>query len=160
LTPLFHDPFISKINNQYAAFQLALPSEAQWEYACRADTHSDNYAGDESALDDIAWYDNNSENTTHPVALKQPNPWGLYDSIGNVREWTEDHYHSDYNQAPDNGQAWLDADKKVGAPRVQRGGSWGDSAANCRSAVRGYWGPGDRSNVGFRCVGLFARVQA
>jgi formylglycine-generating enzyme required for sulfatase activity len=107
-----------------------LPSEAEWEYGCRAGTTGDR-AGN---LDAIAWYNNNSDGKTHPVGQKQPNAFGLYDMRGNVWEWCDDFWHSDYNGAPTDGSAWLrGGDSRY---RVVRGGSWGDIEGFCRSAYR------------------------
>lgn len=106
-----------------------LPTEAEWEYACRAGTTGDRY-GD---LDKIAWYRNNSADTTHSVGQLEPNAWGLYDMLGNVWEWCWDLY------------------KEGGANRVHRGGSWGDGAHGCRSAIRNAYSPDYRLDViGFR----------
>jgi formylglycine-generating enzyme required for sulfatase activity len=130
---------------------LALPSEAQWEYACRAGTASEYYTGDkEDDLDRAGWYDKNSGGQTHPVGEKEPNGFGLYDMHGNVWEWCEDHWHDNYKGSPVDGSAWVD--KQSGsAARVMRGGSWGVVAVNCRSAFRGRDGPHGRFvSFGFR----------
>jgi formylglycine-generating enzyme required for sulfatase activity len=124
-------------------WEYTLPTEAQWEYACRAGT-TGAYAGE---LDAMAWYADNSGNTTHPVGKKQPNAWGLYDMHGNVWEWCRDWYA---DKLP--GGAVTDP---VGAPsgtnRVLRGGSGGVPAGFCRSAFRNGGEPGGRSFVvGFR----------
>ncbi len=122
-----------------------LPSEAEWEYACRAGT-TGKYAGD---LDTMAWYDQNSSFKTHPVGQKQPNAFGLYDMHGNVWEWCEDVWHDNYNGAPTDGSAWL-----IGGDssyRVLRGGSWYDHGDVCRSAYRNCNRPVVRS-YGFRVV--------
>lgn len=101
---------------------LRLPTEAEWEYACRAGTTTQWYFGDDAgALGDYAWYSENSGGRTNEVGKKKPNAWGLYDMYGNVSEWCEDTYHDSYNGAPDNGAAWLDGEGKF---RVFRGGSW------------------------------------
>ena len=128
-------------------------------------------------LDEIAWYGGNSgvdfelaegrdtsgwkerqytnsPSGTHPVAQKRPNGWGLYDMLGNVWEWCEDHWHADYDGAPTDGSAWLDRDDQ--ACRVLRGGSWNEHARNVRAACRCLSAPQNRFDVyGFRCV----RVQ-
>lgn len=95
-----------------------LPSESQWEYACRAGGQS-KFCGN-GAEDSIAWYGKMGGDSTRAVAQKQPNAWGLYDMSGNVWEWMDDSYHDSYNGAPSDGSAWAgDASK-----RVVRGGSW------------------------------------
>ncbi len=142
--------------------------------------------GDNNApvLDPIAWYGGNSgvdfelddgddssgwpgkqyEHTkagTHPARRKEPNAWGLYDMLGNVWEWCEDHWHGDYTGAPTNGSVWLDADSvpdsaRGAADRVLRGGSWYVGARLARAACRNRLAPADRGGfIGFRC----ARVQ-
>jgi formylglycine-generating enzyme required for sulfatase activity len=123
------------------AYQL--PSEAEWEYACRAGTTGD-YAGE---LDAMAWYDKNSGSTTHPVGQKQANRFGLYDMHGNVWEWCEDVWHNNYEGAPTDGSAWL-SDGDSGR-RVLRGGSWGNYEADARSAIRFRSVPGDNNYVYF-----------
>jgi formylglycine-generating enzyme required for sulfatase activity len=130
---------------------FTLPSEAQWEYACRVGTTTSFCFGDnDDVLDEYAWYDKNSENRTHPVAKKKPNPWGLYDMHGNVWEWCLDKWHDSYKEAPANGSAWVD---EQGLARVVRGGSWSHASVLCRSASRYYLTPDDRfSDVGFRVV--------
>lgn len=137
-----------------------LPSEAEWEYACRADTQTKFCCGDaDSSLGGYAWYSLNSGGTTHPVGQKAPNRWGLYDMHGNVWEWCEDFYHSSYAGAPQDGSAWTDDPTSVdlgnynGPARVLRGGSWRDEARICRSAYRNLHYPAIRNyNHGFRVV--------
>ena len=109
--------------------QFRLPSEAEWEYACRAGSREPRY-GDP---DDIAWYDDNSGAETHPVGEKEPNAWGLHDMLGNVDEWCEDKWHGDYENAPTNGSAWTSGGTSL---RVLRGGSWYFIAGYCRAAYR------------------------
>ena len=126
-----------------------LPSEAQWEYACRAGTVEMYYSGDsEGDLERAGWYVKNSDGQTHPVGKKAPNPFGLYDMHGNVWEWVEDDWHSNYDGAPADGGAWVD-EPRVG-DRVGRGGSFGSGAGDCRSAVRLLVRPGGRGFLGFR----------
>ena len=143
------------------AWQARLPSEAEWEYACRAGTEGPLYSGRPLTsehgrcfnLDDLAWYDQSSGSKTNPVKGKAANPWGLYDMLGNVWEWCEDHWHDDYKGAPEDGRAWVDDDAKEGRGRVIRGGGWDGDARWCRAAVRGGDGPGFRvRNQGFRLV--------
>ncbi|MFN5513206.1 MAG: formylglycine-generating enzyme family protein, partial [Cyanobacteriota bacterium] len=153
-----------------------LPSEAEWEYACRAGTQTRYYFGDnENQLGDYAWYGDNSgdsilntaeiwennqegyfdrlmnnKNKTHPVGQKQPNPWGLYDMHGNVWEWCEDQWHDNYQKAPTDGSPWNDNDSQE---RVVRGGSWLYFPWICRSASRHYNNPVSRDyDVGFRVL--------
>ena len=124
-----------------------LPSEAEWEYACRAGTTSD-YAG---KLDEMAWYIQNSDSKTHPVGKKKPNAFGLFDMHGNVWEWYEDLWHENYDGAPTNGAAWTGGGNSKS--RVVRGGSWNDFGNGCRSANRSDNDPGDRGNIiGVRVV--------
>ncbi|GAX60887.1 Ser/Thr phosphatase family protein [Candidatus Scalindua japonica] len=129
---------------------LRLPTEAEWEYACRAGTTTRYYLGDEEGdLERAGWYTVNSSRQSHPVGEKAMNGFGLYDMHGNVWEWVEDDWHEDYNGAPDNGNAWVG--KKVGSGRVIRGGSWRNVAQSCRSAFRGDYGPDGRNiNLGLR----------
>jgi formylglycine-generating enzyme required for sulfatase activity len=166
--------FIAKLNAHNNGYTYRLPSEAEWEYACRAGTTGD-HAG---ALDSLAWYGNNSGrqyldvreiagtdsvnfvkrladngNQTHPVGAKQPNAFGLFDMHGNVWEWCHDWYHDDYNGAPSDGRAWESGGEQK--YRVLRGGSWTDFGTNCDSTDR-YWPiMGDhKSFIGFRVVAV------
>ena len=125
-----------------------LPTEAEWEYACRAGSRTRFYSGDdESSLGRIAWYSRNSNGQTHEVGQKLANAFGLYDMSGNVREWCQDWYDSGYYaksppEAPGPGS---------GSGRVRRGGCWGDLSGRCRSAGRFRYSPGDRNrSMGFR----------
>jgi len=121
-----------------------LPSEAEWEYACRAGTTTPRYA---EPLADIGWFRDNSDRRTHPVGEKAANAWGLHDTLGNVVEWCADHWHDSYEGAPSDGSAWIGD----GAGRVVRGGSWDDGARLCRAACRFRLGPGNRlDGQGFR----------
>ena len=133
-----------------------LPSEAQWEYACRAKSHLQYAFGDaERLLGEYAWYDTNSSGRTQPAGVKLPNGWGLFDMHGNVWEWCEDVYHDNYQGAPTDGSAWLGE----GGHRVYRGGGWANHARDCRCACRNHGGPGNRNvDLGFRLV-LAARVK-
>jgi formylglycine-generating enzyme required for sulfatase activity len=139
--------FIQRLNVQSDGHTYRLPSEAEWEYAARAGTTGDD-AGD---IDAMAWYlvnagdarlaeDEQEEgasvnhNRTHPVGIKRPNAWGLFDMYGNVREWCQDLPHGNYAGAPTDGSAWLsDGDPRF---RVWRGGSAFDHSGYCRSAAR------------------------
>jgi formylglycine-generating enzyme required for sulfatase activity len=128
-----------------------LPTEAEWEYACRGGTTTRYYFGDDAnQLGDYAWYDGNSQYKTHPVGQKKPNAWGLYDMSGNVWEWCEDNWHDNYENAPSDGSAWLTNDNNSHIIII-RGGSWGDNPRACRSAYRN--GLDNRSHInGFRVV--------
>ncbi len=130
---------------------LRLPSEAEWEYACRAGSKTKYCNGDsEEALDRVGWYDKNSGARLHPVGEKEPNEFGLYDMHGNVWEWVEDDWHSNYNGAPEDGCAWIDHPKRV-ARRAFRGGGFGSWSLFCRSAFRLHRAPALRLlNLGFR----------
>ncbi len=123
-------------------FEYTLPTEAQWEYACRAGTTGD-YAGPVEAM---AWYQANSGRQSHPVGQKQPNAWGLYDMHGNVAEWCRDWY-GEYPQ----GAVTDPTGPAAGEDRIYRGGGWSYSASNCRSANR-YWGFSGQAEeaLGFR----------
>ncbi len=129
---------------------LRLPTEAEWEYACRAGTTTRYYTGNsDEDLHRAAWYSGNSGGRPNAVGEKEPNEYGLYDIHGNVWEWVEDDWHENYKGAPADGGAWVDSPR--GAFRVFRGGSWFNSARYCRSAIRGNDSPDFRvNNLGFR----------
>jgi formylglycine-generating enzyme required for sulfatase activity len=138
--------------SQKTGRSVRLPSEAEWEYACRAGTSTWFYNGDRNEdLRRVGWYDKNSADRTHPVGEKEPNVFGLYDMHGNVWEWVEDDWHDDYTGAPTDGSAWIETHRGDG--RVLRGGSWFGSAGVCRSACRLWFGPVNRDVIfGFRVV--------
>ncbi|MBD2622825.1 SUMF1/EgtB/PvdO family nonheme iron enzyme [Microcystis flos-aquae FACHB-1344] len=135
-----------------------LPTEAEWEYACRAGTTTRYYFGDDAnRLGDYAWYSANSQSKTHPVGQKKPNAWGLYDMIGNVWEWCEDDWHDNYIGAPKDGSAWPINNDNRSYLKCLRGGSWNSYKAPdyCRSAIRSRNLPSyDNYSRGFRvaCV--------
>mgnify|MGYP001229267770 CR=1 FL=1 len=136
--------FIHKLNAQDPGKHYRLPTEAEWEYACRAGTTGERYG----ELDDIAWHRGNSNEQTHPVGRKQPNAWGLYDMIGNVWEWCADFY-DDYPS----GAVTDPAGPSSGSERMFRGGCFENNANSCRSTFRNAEGPGFRSIYrGFRLV--------
>ncbi|MGE3881377.1 MAG: SUMF1/EgtB/PvdO family nonheme iron enzyme [Planctomycetota bacterium] len=128
---------------------LRLPSEAEWEYACRANTTGEySFEGGEHKLAEYAWYSANSGDSTHAVGLKPANAFGLHDMHGNVLEWCQDTWHESYKDAPRRGEAWEDGGSSL---RVLRGGSWHFDAEGCRSASRGWGHAGLRLDVvGFR----------
>ena len=132
---------------------FTLPSEAQWEYACRAGTITLYSYGDSDALlGNYAWWYSNSGLQTHPVGTKFPNNWGLYDMMGNVWEWCLDSLHTNYLDAPTDGSAW---EPETGSYRLLRGGSWYyDPPGYFRSAYRwSHDNPDSRDyNHGFRVV--------
>ena len=141
--------FCQKLNGM-TGHKYRLPTQEEWEYACRAGTTTDYYFGDDAnQLGDYAWYEDNSGLITYPVGAakspnawlithavgqKLPNAWGLYDMSGNVWEWCEDNWHDNYIGAPKDGSAWLKNGNDNRSPL--RGGSWGSLPRNCRSAIR------------------------
>jgi formylglycine-generating enzyme required for sulfatase activity len=136
---------------------VRLPTEAEWEYACRAGTTTPFAYGPKLTPAAANFADAKLEKTS-PVGAHQPNPWGLYDMEGNVWEWCQDTLQPDYTGAPADGSAWIDEKGDNKYNRVRRGGSWKDSAANCRCAVR-FGSPGNEKEpdmrndqVGFRVV--------
>ncbi|MFM6060667.1 MAG: formylglycine-generating enzyme family protein, partial [Microcystis aeruginosa] len=135
-----------------------LPTEAEWEYACRAGTTTRFYFGDDANQSgNYAWYKGNSQKTTHPVGQKKPNAWGLYDMSGNVWEWCEDDWHDNYIGAPKDGSAWTINNDNRSHLKCLRGGSWNSYKAPdyCRSAIRSRNLPSyDNYSRGFRvaCV--------
>ena len=128
-----------------------LPTEAEWEYACRAgSTNRYSFGDEESRLREFAWFDHNSGLDSNPVGLKQPNAWGLYDMHGNVSEWVNDGFDSGY-YAKSPGS---DPQGPVGSvDRVIRGGNYASSARSCRSGCRSWAAPSSQvKHVGFRVV--------
>ena len=100
---------------------------------------------------DFAWFNENSEDKTHPVGKKKPNAFGLYDMSGNVWEWVQDCWHDNYDQAPGDGSAWQEQNNGDCSRRVLRGGSWDDRPDDLRSAYRYRGYPGYRTHdIGFR----------
>ena len=141
--------FIRRLNGVVGSSVYGLPTEAEWEYACRAGSTTAFYFGDdEKQMNTYAWFTGNSEGKTHPVGQKQPNAWGLYDMHGNVREWCQD-WDGTY-------PAYPVTDPKGasdGSYRVYRGGSWYYYARYSRSASRGSNSPGYRDgDLGFRLM--------
>jgi formylglycine-generating enzyme required for sulfatase activity len=133
----WHDAmeFCEKLS-QKTGQKVRLPTEAEWEYACRAGSTGTYCFGDDvSKLGNYAWYDKNSGSKMHPVGEKLANSWGLHDMHGNVWEWCEDVWHENYNGAPTDGSAWLTGGEQY--KRALRGGSQNcDDVRGCRSANR------------------------
>ena len=155
--------FIERINSLDSIYTYRLPSEAEWEYACRAGTRTVFYWGDETdqeLVKQYCWYLLNSESNVwtlphaenegiQPVGTTNPNAWGLYDMSGNVWEWCQDIRHENYSGAPSDGSAWEDS----GSGRIARGGSWKTYISACRSANRGHDFVAYRYGyIGFRLV--------
>jgi len=132
---------------------VRLPSEAEWEYACRAGSTTQYHFGDSPAkLSMYAWFENNSGGHTAPVRLKKPNAWGLFDMIGNVWEWCSDRWHEDYTGAPCDGAPWL-ASSSHRLRHCVRGGAWDMDAFRCRSSYRSFdWEEIGTNRTGFRIV--------
>ncbi|WP_051861835.1 formylglycine-generating enzyme family protein [Ferrovum myxofaciens] len=136
--------FIKKLDAKTGK-QYRLPSEAEWEYACRAGGQQ-KYCG-KGTLDNVAWDFRNSGDMTHPVAQKQANAFGLYDMSGNVWEWVEDSWHDNYNGAPTDGSVW----QGDGMKRVLRGGSWNSKPQGTLATYRIMGKPAEGDHdVGFR----------
>jgi formylglycine-generating enzyme required for sulfatase activity len=129
--------------------KITLPSEAQWEYACRAGTETPFYFGQTISTEQANHSFNKS--STSDVGIFPANKFGLYDMHGNVWEWCLDHWHGNYKGAPIDGSAWLTNDKN--ASRLLRGGSWFNYPDRCRSAYRARNSPDDLHNgISFRVV--------
>jgi formylglycine-generating enzyme required for sulfatase activity len=140
----------------FQASGYRLPTEAEWEYACRAATDRQySFGGDPRQLGDFAWFADNSSKKTHPVGQKKPNPWGLLDMHGNVAEWCQDVYDPGYYRASPANNPCGPAEGKEYA---LRGGSWKSAADALQSARRLGEDPGfsdaclARDAIGFRCV--------
>lgn len=128
--------FLQQLNKQVKledGLQFKLPSEAQWEYAARAQQNFE-YSGSKK-LNEVGWFSENSNGQTMPVGLKEPNAFGLYDMSGNIWEWCEDAWSDEVKRHPQNGTTFKEGDKVT---RVIRGGSWylGDSYARVLSRRR------------------------
>jgi formylglycine-generating enzyme required for sulfatase activity len=154
--------FIRRLNARGDGFAYRLPTEAEWEYACRAGTTTPFAFGSS-----LSWTQANFDGTfpyggaakglirltTTPVGSFQPNAWGLYDMHGNVWEWCEDWHHYSYDGAPTDGVAWLSGGLQKF--RVLRGGSWKDRAYYLRSGERSADAPGSRAYYyGFRVAAV------
>ena len=145
--------FIERLNTAAGKDMYRLPSEAEWEYACRAGTSTRwSFGDDESQLGDYVWYRDNVWNVglhyAQPVGMKLPNPWGLYDMHGNVFEWCHDWWYRVYTE-----ESLIDpTGPSSGSDRVLRGGYFSNGAHAVRSARRGYDSPDFRGGVGFRLL--------
>ena len=151
--------FLKRLNARSSGVTFRLPSEAEWEYAARAGTSTAYSFGDDPAqLGAYAWYNDNSNDMTHPVGEKLPNPFGLFDVYGNVLEWVADQWHEYYQDAPTDGSVWENGGNST--YWMLRGGSWNGTYHHCRSAyhrdgaIPDYQG----NNIGLRVVAVLART--
>lgn len=142
--------FIALLNEKENVTHYRLPTEAEWEYACRAgSTTAFTFGDDINRLGEHAWYVKNSSDMTHMVGTIKSNVWGLYDMHGNISEWVEDWYNKEYPIGP----VTDPEGPQSGRSRVIRGGSYSDKYNWCRSAWRGSPNPDLRQNrIGFRLV--------
>ena len=139
--------FIRRLNQKEGTNKYRLPTEAEWEFVCRADSALKGAPGaKENEFRDYAWYDANSDRKTHPVAAKKPNAWGLYDMQGNVLEWCQD-WHDDYPK----GKMIDPKGASSGQHKVLRGGAWLGNPTTLQCNFRSQDYPVVRSNdIGFR----------
>ena len=142
------EQFITKLN-QMSGKSYRLPTETEWEYAARGGNKRKDYTyAGSNDLDSVAWYTANNNAKPHIVGAKKPNELGICDMSGNVWEWCSDRYGDYTSSAQTNPQG-----PSMGSDRVMRGGSWNYTAQYCRSAIRNYYQPDDRSfHLGFRLV--------
>jgi formylglycine-generating enzyme len=139
----------------FSANGYRLPTEAEWEYACRCGGNAPDLGSVAEDLKSVAWFEGNSQASPHPVEQRKPNAWGLYDMVGNVWEWCNDFYGVKYYRQ---GPAENPRGPGEGEKRVLRGGAWSSSADNCSSWVRNCDEAGTTDicltmdSNGFRCV--------
>ena len=146
--------FIETLSAMDSLYDYRLPSEAEWEYACRAGTATWFFWGNDNSSATVAlygWFSANSNGHPHWSNTLEPNSWGLYDMSGNVYEWCQDVYHESYEGAPTDGSAWVTGGLQ--GYRVQRGGSWSNNAQFLRSATRSKLNEEQASiSTGFRLI--------
>ncbi|WP_017295652.1 formylglycine-generating enzyme family protein [Geminocystis herdmanii] len=119
--------------------KFRLPTEAEWEYSARANTTTEYFFGnDEEKLDRYGWYCDNSEGKTHPVGQKKPNPWGLYDMLGNVWEWCQDDWEADFSQYPADGNILINPNS---SEKSLRGACFYSHTYHCRCSFRSHYYP-------------------
>jgi formylglycine-generating enzyme required for sulfatase activity len=149
--------FCAKLNEKLRGYELRLPTEAEWEYACRAGTTGEYNFGDGASLVDYAWFGSNSEGQTHSVGGKKPNAWGIYDMYGNVWEWCQDQYGPYSDKAEANP---VSPSNSSSGTRVLRGGAWNNTPNHVNSTFRHDAGPDMLMRYyGFRCVAVVAPVR-
>jgi formylglycine-generating enzyme required for sulfatase activity len=143
--------WLNRMTGLNGEFGYRLPSEAEWEYACRAGTQTRRWWGDEWDPTKANGDDSFEGGKTSPVGRYAPNSWGLHDMIGNVDEWCADGYAKNISDLPPGGAPYSEVPDSTESYRVLRGGSWSNNPLNLRSAIRDRDRPGDRySSVGFR----------
>ncbi len=150
--------FFKRLNQGVAGLDARLPTEEEWEYACRAGTTTATWVGDlltgeeseAQVLESIGWYIGNSCGTTHPVAQKQPNPWGIYDMLGNVWEWCQDNFDYYANDPALLNEVAVEVPYRTRGLRVLRGGSWYAQANFLRAACR----YANKEDFGSNAIGL------
>lgn len=146
--------FITKLNN-LSSQNYRLPTEAEWEYAARSRGKKERYPGGHP-VDDVAWFDGNSNITTHKVGTKLPNGLGIYDLSGNVTEWCQDWFNIDYYKTSprDNPKGSL-----IGGRRIHRGGSWKFRANSVRASYRGSCPSDEEHRIGIHGFRLVLPAQ-
>ncbi len=151
--------FCQWLSKKHDGVKYELPTEAQWEYACRAGTTTVWHYGDsEDALREYAWYAANSGFKTHPVGQLRPNGFGVYDMHGNAWEWCQDYFLRTYDEKLIGKTSVDPLGPSEGSRRALRGAGWFHRAGHCRSALRNRNVPGcGDSNLGFRLAAVLAQ---